>query len=69
MSADTDAGLREQREVLREQLVAQRRLIARQLGRAPGPGFPRSVTMRFILEHPLLSARLLARVARLLKPG
>lgn len=68
MTSTTDMTLAEQRQALRQQLQAQRRLIAGQLGPAPeGNGaYPRSKTMRFLTRRSALAATLLAELVALL---
>jgi len=68
MTSNTDLSLAEQRRVLREQLQAQRQLIANRLGPAPesNGGYPRSKTMRFLTQRSALTAVLLAEFVALL---
>lgn len=68
MTSIADISLAEQRQVLRQRLLAQRQLIAHQLGATPAVdgGYPRSMTMRFLIRRPALAARLLAGLATLL---
>ena len=69
MTSTTDGALAEQRQTLRLQLLAQRERIAHQLGVSPSVtnGYPRSMTMRFLIRRPDLAVRLLAGFATLLK--
>jgi hypothetical protein len=69
VSAALERALLEQRELLRGELQAQRELIARQLGAAPGmeTAFPRSHTMRLLATRPLQVARLLIGLIGLLR--
>jgi hypothetical protein len=68
MTSPTELPLVEQRQALREKMLAQRELIARQLGSAPEvtSGYPRSKTMRFLTQRPGLVVTLLAEGAALL---
>jgi len=69
MTANTDALLAEQRQQLRRELLAQRQLIAQQLeSTTPGmsSGYPRSMTMRLLIQQPDLVAKLLPGF---MKPG
>ena len=68
MTSTTDLSLAEQRRALREQLRAQRQLIADRLGPAPeaNGGYPRSKTMRFLTQRSALTAVLLAEFVALL---
>lgn len=63
-----DASLTAQRLALRLRLQAQREQIVRQLDPTPAidSGYPRSMTMRFLIRRPALAARLLAGLATLL---
>jgi len=63
-----NVSLAEQRLALRRRLQAQREEIVHRLGPAPATdgGYPRSMTMRFLLRRPDLAAGLLAGLASLL---
>jgi len=63
-----NASLTEQRLALRQRLQAQREQIARALDPTPatGSGYPRSMTMRFLIRRPAMAAKLLAGLATLL---
>jgi hypothetical protein len=67
VSSASDISLAEQRQSLRRRLQAQRRLIARQLGpeSAMNGSYPRSRTMRFLTQQPVLMIRLLISLATL----
>lgn len=57
-------SLLEQRVALREQLRDQRQEVAEQLFESKAGGrFPRSMTMRVLMDQPALAARLVALVA------
>lgn len=58
----------EQRQALREKILAQRELIAIQLSPQPTveSGYPRSKTMRFLARQPGLAVALLAESAAFL---
>ena len=62
------ASLAEQRLRLRMRMQVQRELIAHQLGPAAGADgdYPRSMTMRFLLQRPRMAVRLVAGLAALL---
>jgi hypothetical protein len=64
VSAGAEIPLAEQRRALREQLGAQRVRLARDLadGGAGGGGFPRSVTLRCLIQEPELVARVVRQV-------
>lgn len=68
MNASTKVSFVEQRQTLRQQLLAQRQLIAHQLGPAPevNSGYPRSMTMRFLTRRPGLATSLFVEIATLL---
>jgi hypothetical protein len=68
MIPSANASLTEQRLALRQHLQAQREEIVHRLGPAPAidGGYPRSMTMRFLLRRPDLAAGLLAGLASLL---
>jgi hypothetical protein len=67
VSSASDISLAEQRQSLRRRLQAQRRLIARKLGpeSAMNGSYPRSRTMRFLTQQPVLMIRLLISLATL----
>jgi hypothetical protein len=67
MTPITKASLTEQRQALRQKLLEQRLLIARQLDPAPKitNRYPRSMTMRFLTRRPALAAKVLAECAAL----
>lgn len=69
MNPATDVTLVEERQALCRQLLAQRALIAHRLGPVSelSDGFPRSMTVRFLIQHPDFAVRLMGRVATLLK--
>ncbi len=60
MSADQPT-LAEQRQSIRQQLQLQRQVVAQRLAptASTGGGYPRSMTMRFLLQRPELVTRLL----------
>lgn len=67
MTSTTDVSLIEQRQTLRQRLLAQRLLIMRQLGPpSVEGGYPRSMTMRLLTRQPALASRLLLAAAALL---
>jgi len=68
MTSIADISLVEQRQGLRRRLQVQRQLIANQLGPTPriDSGYPRSMTMRFLMRRPAMAAKLLAGLATLL---
>jgi hypothetical protein len=57
--------LAEQRRVVREQLRAQRLTLSRDLDAAGSgaSGYPRSVTVRWLIQEPELVARIVGRIA------
>lgn len=65
MTTDTAVSLAGQRRALREQLKAQRRALARELAAADdiGDGYPRSVTMRWLIREPELVGKLVGQIA------
>lgn len=65
MTTPTAASLAAQRLILRRRLHAQRQVIAQQLGPRAGSdgGFPRSITMRFLVRRSALVLRLLSGLA------
>jgi hypothetical protein len=69
VTAPDVASLEQQREHLRARLLAQRALIAQQLGPAPASAsaYPRSITMRLITQRPALIAQLVVGLGRLLR--
>ena len=71
MTTPTTRSLDEQRLELRQQLLAQREQIARQLEPAPQAvnGYPRSKTMRFLTRWQALPTGALAGAARFLTGG
>jgi hypothetical protein len=68
MTSTTAITLVDQRQALRQRLLAQRQLIADQLGPTPvvNGGYPRSKTMRFLTQRTGLAVTLLAEFAALL---
>lgn len=66
MNTTGDSSLSEQRTQLRRQLQAQRRQMEAQLGHtrssAIDPAFPRSVTMRLLLDQPSLLMRFVSLI-------
>lgn len=69
MSTPTALSLIEQRQSLCRRLQAQRRVIAERLGpqSAMNGSYPRSRTMRFLTQRPVLIIRLLVGLASLLR--
>lgn len=67
MNIRSTISLAKQRELLRQQMLEQRQLIAEQLELTPGVknGYPRSMTMRFLTQRPALIAKLLTAIATL----
>jgi hypothetical protein len=67
MRPEVEASLVMQRENLQKQLQANRKVIASQLGSSPGmgQGFPRSMTMRFLMNNPELLRSVLAEIIKL----
>ena len=64
MSSGPLAPLAEQRRLLREQMGTQRQVLAQDLAAAGvGGGYPRSITMRWLIQEPELVARLVKRAA------
>lgn len=67
MSADTPASLAGQRAALCEQLRVQRQALALELtaagGDGRGGGYPRSVTMRWLIREPELVGKLVGQIA------
>lgn len=60
-----------ERELLRARMRDQRLLIAERLGPAPGEAppqrdYPRSKTMRLLMQHPMVAAGIVTRLAPLL---
>ena len=68
MNTHSTTPLADQRLILRQQLLAQRQVIAEKMGQASSPknGYPRSMTMRFLTERPALIVNLLTGLATLL---
>lgn len=66
MSTDAQDARIEQRQSLRLELREHRLELAHRLGSGGGvPGdYPRSVTMRFVTQHPEVAMRILTGVAR-----
>lgn len=66
MNTGNEATLAEQREAVRVRLQAQRRSIAQHLGPPAGAHdrYPRSMTMRLLIERPTLLLKLLAMISR-----
>ena len=60
-----DMPLAEQRQVLRGQMWLQRQRIAHSLVPAERAVFPRSVTMRLVMQHPQMLAQLALGLLRL----
>jgi hypothetical protein len=69
MTSTTDVTLIEQRQTLRRQLVMQRQVIEHQLepSALTTSGYPRSMTMRFLIRRPDLVVRLLTRLTKVLR--
>jgi hypothetical protein len=69
MTTDMTMPLIEQRQELRRLLLAQRQQIALQLGpeSATSGSYPRSMTMRFLMQRPALALRLLVGATNLLR--
>ena len=65
MSTDTPVSLAGQRQALREQLRVQRQALALELAAAGGSGggYPRSVTMRWLIREPELVGKLVGQLA------
>ena len=68
MTSTSNISLGEQRLTLRQRLQAQRQVIADQLdpARIIVSGFPRSKTMRFLMQRPTLAATLAVGLVTLL---
>lgn len=68
MTPNGKVSLVEQRLRLRMRMQVQRELIAHQLGPAAGAGsdYPRSMTMRFLLQRPRMAVKLVAGLAAFL---
>lgn len=64
----TAMSLAERRQALRLQLLAQRQLIAQRLEVSPAAAgeYPRSMTIRFLVQRPALAATLFAGLGTLL---
>ena len=64
MSTDTAPSLAGQRHALREQLKVQRQVLEQELAAAGGVGggYPRSVTMRWLIREPELVGKLVGQV-------
>ena len=71
MNSGPEIPLSEQRLALRAQLLQQRQLIVRQLDPKPvaNTGFPRSITLRFLMQDPDRTARVIAELATMLLGG
>lgn len=69
MSATADAILVERCQLLRLRMTTQRQLIAYRLAPLAGSDatYPRSVTMRLLMRHPALVARLAMALLKLLR--
>jgi hypothetical protein len=69
MTTDTMIPLTEQRLALRRRLLVQRQQIAQQLGpkSETSGSYPRSMTMRFLMQRPALAARMLVGLTNLLR--
>jgi hypothetical protein len=69
VSSPTAISLTDQRQSLCRQLQAQRRVIAERLApqSAMNGSYPRSRTMRFLTQRPVLIIRLLVGLASLLR--
>ena len=65
---ETGNPLIEKSQILRQQLCMQRKLIKQQINPAStmNNSYPRSMTMRFITQHPALVAGLVTEAATLL---
>lgn len=65
MSTDTAPSLAGQRHALREQLRVQRQVLEQELAAAGGVGggYPRSVTMRWLIREPELVGKLVGHIA------
>jgi hypothetical protein len=65
VSADGKPSLADQRQSIRDQLQAQRCVVERRLlpPAADANGYPRSLTMRLLIQQPELAARLVALIA------
>ena len=65
MSAEGELSLADQRQSIRNQLQAHRLVVERQLTppAADPNGYPRSLTMRLLIQQPELAAKLVALVA------
>ena len=68
MNTHSTPPLADQRLILRQQLLAQRQVIAEKMGQPSSPkdSYPRSMTMRFLTERPALTVNLLTGLATLL---
>lgn len=62
MSAGAATPLAGQRQALREQLGLQRARLARALAGGGNGGYPRSITVRWLIQEPELVTRLAAKV-------
>jgi hypothetical protein len=74
MNSRTELSLSEQREMLRQQLSAQRESISRQLEPEPRAAMnsnsrPRNNVLNFLLQRPMVTTGLVAGVATLLIMG
>ena len=65
MSAGGPVSLAGQRQALQQQLQAQRQVLSRELTAAGGAsgGYPRSVTMRWLIREPELVGTLVGHIA------
>jgi hypothetical protein len=68
VTSTAHVSLDERRRILRQQLLAQRQLIAQRLETAPfATGeYPRSKTLSFLVQRPALAAALLAGLGTML---
>ena len=66
MSTHSDTLLSEQRQAIRVQLWAQRKVIERQLEPEIHSSYPRSMTMRFLMQRSVPTAKAIGGVSALL---